>query len=122
MVDCSGIAAFFETEIGKKLRNGAKCLREFKFSILDNGIYYDPQLGDERILLQGVIDCAILEPDGIIILDFKTDKVNEQTLEKTVDRYRPQVQTYAQALSRIYETQVKQSFLYFFRINRFVAV
>ena len=122
MVDCSGIAAFFETEIGKKLRNGAKCLREFKFSILDDGIYYDPKLCDERILLQGVIDCAILEPDGIIILDFKTDKVNEQTLEKTVDRYRPQVQTYAQALSRIYETPVKQSFLYFFRINRFVAV
>ena len=39
-----------------------------------------------------------------------------------VDRYRMQVQTYADALSRIYQKPVKASYLYFFRLNRFVSV
>ena len=97
-------------------------LREFKFSILDRGNSYGEGLEEEQVLLQGVVDCALLEPDGITILDFKTDRVTEDTLEDTVRRYQLQVQTYAEAMSRIYEMPVKESFLYFFRLNRFVKV
>jgi len=122
IVDFHAISRFFESEIGKKLQSGVKCLREFKFSILDDGMLYDAQLRDEKILLQGVVDCAILEEDGITVLDFKTDRVTEGTLSQTVSMYQPQVEAYAQALSRIYEMPVKQKFLYFFRINRFVSV
>ena len=120
LVDAAHIAAFFDTEIGKKLRSGAEHLREFKFSILDVGNHYGDGLEEEQVLLQGVVDCALLEEDGITILDFKTDKVTEATLEETVRQYRMQVQTYAEALSRIYEMPVKEKYLYFFRLNRFV--
>ena len=74
------------------------------------------------MLLQGVVDCALIEADGITIIDFKTDFVTEETLTDLVDRYRMQVQTYADALSRIYQKPVKESYLYFFRLNRFVSV
>ena len=122
LVDGTRIAAFFATEIGQKLRSGTKYLREFKFSILDDGNHYGDGLDREQVLLQGVVDCALLEEDGITILDFKTDKVTEATLEETVRQYRMQVQTYAEALSRIYEMPVKEKYLYFFRLNRFVKV
>ena len=68
------------------------------------------------------MDCALLEEDGITILDFKTDKVAEDTLEDAVKRYTLQVQTYAEALSRIYERTVKEKYLYFLRLNRFVRI
>ena len=122
MVNTASIAAFFESDIGRKLRTGTPYLREFKFSILDDGTKYAAGLEGEYVLLQGVVDCALLEADGITIVDFKTDHVTEDTLADTVRRYRPQLETYAEALARIYEMPVKGKYLYFFHGNRFAEV
>ena len=122
IVDCQRIAAFFATEMGQKLRSGTEYLREFKFSILDDGSHYGDGLEGEEVLLQGVVDCALLESDGITVLDFKTDYVTEETLDVLAKRYRPQVDTYAHALSRIYGKEIKASYLYFFHLNRFVII
>ena len=121
-MNCQHIAAFFETDFGTKLRQGAEHLREFKFSILDDGVHYGEGLSGEQVLLQGVVDCALLEEDGITVVDFKTDKVSEETLSELAERYRSQVNTYAEALSRIYQMPVKSRKLYFFRLKRFVDV
>jgi len=120
LVDCAQIARFFATEPGIKLRSGVPHLREFKFSILDAGEHYGKELSDEHVLLQGVVDCALLEEDGITILDFKTDYVTEENLAQRAEYYRPQLEAYSEALSRIYEKKVKACCLYFFRLNRFV--
>ncbi len=122
MVSSEKIAGFFQTEEGKKLRSGTPHLREFKFSILDGGERYAEGLESERVLLQGVVDCALLEEDGITVLDFKTDRVTADTLESVAEHYQPQVQVYADALSRIYEMPVKRKLLYFFRLERFVEI
>ena len=122
MADRRRIAAFFNTPIGRKLRSGIPYVREFKFSILDDGSHYGEGLDGEQVLLQGVVDCAILEEDAITVIDFKTDFVTEETLPLLVSHYRPQVETYARALQRIYQKPVKQSYLYFFRLNRFEVI
>ena len=122
MADAKRIYAFFASELGQKLCKGVPCVREFKFSILEDGVHYDPSLTGEQVLLQGVVDCAILEEDGIIVLDFKTDYVTEESLPQKVDHYRPQVEAYANAMERIFQKPVKQSLLYFFGCNQFVAL
>ena len=122
MVNPEAIFQLFETEVGKKLRSSVEVIREFKFSILEDGSQYGPELEGEQVLLQGVVDCAIVEPDGITVIDFKTDRVSEETLPQLLDRYAPQVQTYVQALERIYRKPVKESLLYFFGFGRFAKV
>lgn len=122
MVDCKKIATFFMTDIGKKLCAGVPCLREFKFSILDDGIHYGENLDEEKVLLQGVVDCALLEEDGITIIDFKTDRVSSDTLPAAAERYRSQLETYAEALTRIYEMPVKAQYLYFFRLDELLQL
>ena len=122
LVDVSMLGAFFATPMGKRLGMEKNVLREFKFSILDDGESYGAELSGEKVLLQGVVDCAIVEEDGIIVLDFKTDRVTEEDLELRVAHYRPQVEAYAQALSRIFEKEVRESYLYFFQLNRFVKL
>ena len=122
MADRRKIAAFFETPLGRKLREGVPYVREFKFSVLDDGSRYGDGLEGEQVLLQGVVDCAMIEADGITVLDFKTDYVTEETLPELVERYRLQVQTYADAMTRIYGQPVKAAMLYFFRLNRFVQI
>ncbi len=121
-VDCRRIAAFFQSELGQKLRSGDYVLREFKFSILDDGANFNPVLQGEKILLQGVVDCALIEEDGITVIDFKTDFVTADTLYAKVEHYRPQVVAYASALERIYKKPVKAALLYFFRLDKFVTV
>ena len=121
-IDCARLAAFFASPIGLQLRNAEDVLREFKFSILDNGSSYAEGLEDEKILLQGVVDCAILEEDGITVIDFKTDRITEARLETAVQNYRYQVQAYADALRRIFEKPIKRACLYFFQINQCVDI
>ena len=122
LVNCEKIAAFFATPIGEKLRMGTDHLREFKFSILDSGDRYGEGLEEEYVLLQGVVDCALLESDGITVVDFKTDYVTEEGLSNLVERYRPQVDTYGDALSRIFQQPIKAKFLYLFHLDRLVAI
>ncbi len=117
MVDPKKIAAFFETDLGRRLRSGGHIEREFKFSILDRGESYDPELVGEQVLLQGVVDCALIEDDGIILVDFKTDHVTPATVDAVAERYRLQVESYAQAMERIFCRPVKRSYLYFFQLN-----
>lgn len=121
-IHVKSLAAFFDSPIGKRLRSAENVLREFKFSILDEAVGYQEDLHGEYVLLQGVVDCAMVEADGIVLIDFKTDRVTEETLDRKAAEYAPQVHAYAQALSRIYEMPVKEKYLYFFRMNRFVPV
>ena len=121
MIPVQKLAAFFASDFGKRMRHG-DVVREFKFSILEDAGAYDPALEGEQVLLQGVVDCALLEEDGITVLDFKTDYVTPETLPAVVERYRSQVMAYGQAMERIYQKPVKQMLLYFFHIHAFVAL
>lgn len=121
MVKPKAIADFFATELGQKLRKG-NVIREFKFSLLWDAEILGEDISGEQVLLQGVVDCALLEDDGITIIDFKTDYVTEETLPKKQADYAVQIETYAQAMQRIYGKEIKQRLLYFFHIGRFVSV
>ena len=68
------------------------------------------QEGDERTLLQGVIDVCFLEDGEWVLVDYKTDHVGD--LEALIERYRPQVVVYAKALERITGRRVKERILF----------
>ena len=122
LVDREKLYAFFDSPLGRKVRISQHVLREFKFSVLEDANKYYEGVRDEKILLQGVVDCAVVEDDGIIVIDFKTDYVTEETIENTVRKYRPQVNAYADALTRIFCKPVKKAVLYFFSADTFVDV
>ena len=116
------IWSFLDSDIGTALRRANEVIREFKFSVLQDGSVLDPELKGENILLQGVVDCAVIEPDGITVVDYKTDAIHEDNVDALIRQYSMQVKTYAQVLSEIYERKVKASYLYFFRSNLLVPV
>lgn len=122
LVDPGKIAGFFATEIGQRLISSENVLREFKFSILEDAEKFDPNVIGEKILLQGVVDCALFEDDGITVIDFKTDRVSEGNVDEVAERYRKQVYAYADALKRIYNKPIKAVVLYFFDTEKFVSM
>ena len=121
-VEPEGLLKLAASPLGRRMAAAERVLREFPFALLCPAERFFPGAGGEELLLQGVVDCALLEKDGIIVLDFKTDHVTESTVAGAAERYRLQVQTYAEALSRIYEMPVKAKYLYFFQLGRFVEV
>ena len=92
------------------------------YDILEDAGYYQSDVKDEKILLQGVVDCAIMEPDGITIVDFKTDRVTDDTLDTLVRSYQDQVNAYARAISKVFQKNVKAAYLYFFHTKQFIRV
>ena len=88
---------------------------------------YKPELNkdvyvDEKIRLQGIIDCFFEEEDGIVLLDYKTDYVEEEKVDEIIERYRAQLKYYKDALEKITEKRVKESYLYLFGIDKEVEV
>ena len=122
MIDVSVLMRFFQSEIGKKFASSKTLLREFKFSVLDDAEKYITGIANEKILLQGVVDCAMLESDGITIIDFKTDKVSPETIVSVSEQYSSQVKAYASALQKIYSLPIKAAWLYYFHTDQFVEV
>jgi ATP-dependent helicase/nuclease subunit A len=115
------ITAFFASELGQRVLMASQLVREFKFSMLVPATDYYPD-GTGEILLQGVVDCCLVEDDGLTILDFKTDAVTADTVQEKAAYYRGQLDAYAAALERIFEKPVKERVLYFFRTNTAVHV
>ncbi|MDE7434463.1 MAG: helicase-exonuclease AddAB subunit AddA [Lachnospiraceae bacterium] len=76
----------------------------------------------EMILIQGIIDVFWLEEDGIVLLDYKTDRVDSE--EQLVHMYAEQLELYRDALERIFpeHIRVKEKYLYSFRLNRAIRV
>ena len=120
-IDIEAITGFFADDIYKRLCNADRVMRESRFIFEVPAIEIVPECeSDESVIVQGVADCVIFESDGIVIVDFKTDRnTTEQAL---TERYTKQLALYAQAFSSNYKMPVKQCVLYSFSLRKTVVL
>ncbi len=129
-VDAGAILRFFASDLGGRMRQSFRRYRELPFTaaIPANDIFPGaPELTDERVLVQGVIDCMWEEADGrLVLVDFKTDAVagepTAEAIERLADRYREQIRLYARAVQAIWKRPVDECYLYFFAAGAAVPV
>ena len=69
----------------------------------------------EKVILQGIIDAFIMEEEGIILVDYKTDRVKDR--EELRNRYQKQIDLYSEALEQILGKKVKRRVLYSFSLG-----
>ena len=117
-VDIEGITRFCNSDIGKRIASSKSVRKEFKFSLLTDAEDFFSGGGDDKILLQGVIDCYFEEDDELVLVDYKTDKVTDRTVSEKAENYRPQLDAYATALQRITGKKVKERIIYFFALGK----
>ncbi len=113
---------FFSSELGKRILMAKEVRREFKFSVLVDAADYQHALQGEEVMLQGVADCFLIEEDGIVLIDFKSDRIGEHEISERAEHYRGQLDAYSRAISSIFELPVKERILYFFAIDRAVII
>jgi len=118
-VDAAAVARLLATPLGLLMRERRAALRrELPFSIALPAGEVHPRLdpdaaGEDRVLVQGMIDCLIPDGDGFILVDFKTDRLDDTAHELLAARYRLQLAVYARAVTMISGRPVTQAFLAF---------
>lgn len=92
----------------------------FVMSIQASRVWPDAP-ADEDVLTQGIIDVYWEEADGIVLMDYKTDRVDSAA--ELIKRYETQLRLYEEALNRRFpEKQVKEIVIYSFRLAEAVRI
>ena len=120
------VLRLFGSDIGRRMIKAGmagRLRREFRFSILADASRFFDTGSEEKILLQGVIDCFFEENGGLVIVDYKTDRVfEEEEISERAEYYRGQLAAYAHALSRICGKKVKECILFFLAAGKEVKL
>jgi len=122
LLDFPGLAAFWQSNLGRQVRAQADSVRRelaFTARFAPNelgqltGVPADPALEGEFVVVQGLADLIVVLPQELWLVDFKTDALAPGATADKLQAYAPQLKLYARALSRIYQRPVSQCWLYF---------
>lgn len=115
------IAAFIASPLGHRMAGAKEIRKELPFSLLvPASEYYRHCEKGETVFLQGIIDCLLIEEEGLVIIDYKTDRVAAPGILR--DRYRPQLLVYREAMETILQKPVKAMALWSFHLGKTVPV
>ena len=105
------ILGFLRSSSGKRMSRCAVNEKLFKEQPFVLGLTQE----EEMILVQGIIDVYFEEEDGLVVLDYKTDRV--QNSQELVDKYHAQLDYYAKALEQMTQKKVKEKIIYSFTLR-----
>lgn len=118
VIDANKILKFFESELGQRLKNSDFVKKEqsiySRINIKD--VYLDEEfLEDETLMLRGIIDVYFEEDEEIVLIDYKTDYVED--IFDIKKKYEKQVDLYQKSLEKLTGKKVKEKYLYLFNID-----
>ena len=132
VLDLDALADFWDSPPGRKIRaQPPDCVKRelpftAKFSPAElseiTGGKAEAGLENEFVVVQGVADLAVLLPEEIWLLDFKTDRIRADELAEKAKIYEPQLKLYASALAKIYSRPVARGWLHFLSARRTVEI
>ena len=118
VINLKKIYAFLKSDICKRIAASPSVHREtaFTLGLTPYEIYGDEVYKNDRELIHvdGIIDLFFEEEDGIVLLDYKTDHIENGDIKPVIDRYAIQLRLYAEAIERSTGKKVKEKLLYLF--------
>lgn len=122
LVNTKKIWNFLQSSLAKRIMQAHKDGRMYREQPFVMGLparETDPAIHSEQlVLVQGIIDLYFEEPDGLVLLDYKTDSVKEA--KQLLDRYQTQMDLYARALSAATGKPVKEKLIYSFKLEEII--
>ena len=116
-VNLNKIMTFINSNFAKKLRECLKIEKEKAFCIKLNANEIFEKATNEEILVQGIIDVYGIKENGELILaDYKTDFVNEES--ELVLKYSKQLEIYKDALEKGLDKKVSEVYIYSLYMNK----
>jgi ATP-dependent helicase/nuclease subunit A len=116
LVNTYHLEKFRKSALLDELLRAKDIKREFRFNVMLDASEFtdDTSLKDEKILVQGVIDCLYENDKGeVVLVDYKTDFVTEDDCEKTLkERHSLQLSYYKRAIELMLERPLSKTLIY----------
>ena len=120
------IMTFLHSEIGQRMKKAFEAdqlYREQPFVLAQRMKNIEKDWnGEETVLVQGIIDAYFIEDEEIVLVDYKTDRVRKGEEQHLIDLYHTQLEDYAQALERMLQKKVKETYIYSFALGKMIPV
>ncbi len=110
-IDTEKLFAFFRDDIGKRAALSQDLRKEESFIMWH-------KVNGTKTLVQGVIDCYFEEADGLVLVDYKTNK-NADNIKHI---YAKQIKLYKEALEKATGKKVKETWLYLFELKKSLQI
>ena len=114
LISIDMVKTFTQSGLFARMLDAKWLRRELKFTVLARAGDLLPGLTggqqEEKLLLQGVIDCIYEGDEGIVLVDYKTDRVRQAQV--LVQRYQSQLQLYAHAYFQMTGRRVAKAVIY----------
>ncbi len=109
-INLKKVYAFTKSNLYNKLKDCEKIEKEKAFCIklMANSVF--PEAKEETILVQGIIDLYAIKNNEIILVDYKTDFVENEDELKI--KYKKQLSLYKTALEEAFNIKVSEVFIY----------
>ena len=116
------IAKFLVSDMAYRIRRSPRVLREVPFSLgvpaYETGLFES----GETVVVQGIIDLLFREGEDYILIDYKSNMVNEENLGILAEKYKTQLHLYEKAVEQITGRSVREKYLYFLRGEAFLRL
>ncbi len=114
---------FFSSALFERIDKSSLVMREKKFTVeVPISEVYEgvEEFADEKIMIQGIADCAFLEEGRLVVVDYKTDRLDSEELFR--EKYSSQVLIYKRALTMSTGYEAKETLLYSFHLGKEIKV
>lgn len=119
------VRSFLDSELYKRIKSASKIERERGFKIEANDLKNYNNYNNNKseflksdAMLAGTIDLIIHEPDGLVIVDYKSDR--GYTEKMLINRYSEQLAIYKSAVELIYKKPVKETLIYAVELQKII--
>lgn len=120
------ILALTSSDLGKRMKKAAKNAKLYKERQFVTGVPFSEMdkeaKTDDLVVVQGIIDVYFEEEDGMVLVDYKTDRVKEGEEGILIHRYHAQMESYKQALEKITGKNVKEIYIYSVTLQKTIMV
>ena len=119
------LAEFVAGELGQRMAKAqreGRLHREQQFMVGIPAREMKAADSDELVLVQGMIDAWIQEPDGLVLIDYKTDAAGPGDEDALKEKYRIQLDYYKKALEQITGEKVKECILYSLALQKAIRL
>ena len=122
-INISKLEEYTKSTLWAELKKAKKVYKEqpFYINLKAKDIYNNGS--DDNILVQGIIDLFYIDSNGkIILVDYKTDWVNQGEEQKLVEKYVKQLSIYKDALEQALGQEVYKKYIYSVHLNKLLEV
>ena len=118
------VQRFVESSLFERIKNAVAVYREKDFTVqirlgdIDGSV--NENVADERILVFGKADLVFEEADGLVVVDYKTDRT--KTPSDFAEAYSGQLDIYAMSMSQLLEKPVKEKIIYSLELGEEIKV